>query len=165
MEHAKREPKQKIASKKLLLKVNLCFILPLALGAIIDLHVELRCTAMVVEKHEETLMQLMIFCKLGPSTPEVHLALPIVVHLHFIGSASPRLFTEDCFMKLTPNHELGEFQRNMLYLMALSAGDAEEGVDFGRSGRRNITRSSSKYLGFVLTPHMATRTPLYRCGR
>jgi hypothetical protein len=41
MEHAKRELKQKIASKKDLLKMNLCFILPLALGAIIDLYVEL----------------------------------------------------------------------------------------------------------------------------
>jgi hypothetical protein len=70
--------KQEITSTKHLLKVNFCFILPLALCAIIDLHVELRRTAMVVKKHEEPLMQLMVLCKLGPSAPEVHLALLVV---------------------------------------------------------------------------------------
>jgi predicted component of type VI protein secretion system len=125
---------------------------------------------MVVEKHEEPLMQLMVLYKLGPSAPEVHLAPPIVVHFHFIGSSSPRLFAEDCFTKLTPIHELGEFQRNTLYLSALSADDAEEGIDLGRR-RRSIawssarTWSSSRYLGFVFTPHRAARVPLHRCGR
>jgi hypothetical protein len=36
------------------------------------------------------------------------------------------LFAENCFTMLMPIHELGEFQRNTLYLMALSTGDAEE---------------------------------------
>jgi hypothetical protein len=116
-------------------------------------------------------MQLMVLCKLGSSAPEVHLALAIVVHFHFVGSSSPRLFVEDCFMKLMLIHELGEFQRNTLYLTSLSVGDAQEGVDLGRRRRRSITRSSartwnnSRYLGFVFTPHRAARTPLHRCGR
>jgi hypothetical protein len=116
------------------------------------------------------LVEVMIFRKLGPATPEIHLAASIIAHLHFIGSSSPRLFAKNCFMKLTPIHELGEFQRHTLYLTALSADDAEEGVDLGRRRRRSITRSSartwssSRYLGFVFTPHRVARTPLHRCG-
>jgi hypothetical protein len=73
-------------------------------------------------------------------------------------------------MKLAPIHELGEFEQNTLYLTTLSAGDAEEGIDLGRR-RRSIARSnarawsSSRYLGFVFTPHRAAGTPLHRCGR
>jgi hypothetical protein len=59
----------------------------------------------------------------------------------------------------------------MLYLTTLSAGDAEEGIDLGRR-RRSIARSnarawssSSRYVGFVFTPHRAAGTPLHRCGR
>jgi hypothetical protein len=63
---------------------------------------------MVVEEHEEPLMQLVVLCKLGPSAPEVHLTTPIIVHLHFIWSSSSRLFVEDRFPELTPIHEFGE---------------------------------------------------------
>jgi hypothetical protein len=55
----------------------------------------------------------------------------------------------------------------MLYLTTLSAGDAEEGIDLRR--RRSIARSnarawsSSRYLGFVFTPHRAARAPLHGC--
>jgi hypothetical protein len=118
-------------------------------------------------------MEVMVFRKLGPAAPEVHLAASIIVHLHLVGSSSPRLFANNCFMKLAPIHELGEFQRNTLYLTTLSAGDAEEGIDLGRRRRRrSIARSnarawssSSRYLGFVFTPHRAAGTPLHRCGR
>jgi hypothetical protein len=54
------------------------------------------------------LMQLVVLCKLGPSTPEVHLVAPIIVHLHLIWCSASRLFAEDHFVKLTPIHELGE---------------------------------------------------------
>jgi hypothetical protein len=80
------------------------------------------------------------------------------------------LFTKNCFTKLTPIHELGEFQWHTLNFTALSAGDAEEGVDLGRRRRRSIVRSSartwssSRYLGFVFTPHRAARAPFHRCG-
>jgi hypothetical protein len=73
-------------------------------------------------------------------------------------------------MKLTPIHELGEFQWHALNLTALSAGDAEKRVDLGRRRRRSITRrsarnwSSSRYLGFIFTPHRAARAPFHRCG-
>jgi hypothetical protein len=60
----------------------------------------------------------------------------------------------------------------MMYLTTLSAGDAEEGIDLGRRRRRCIARSnarawssSSRYLGFVFTPHRAAEMPLHRCGR
>jgi hypothetical protein len=57
---------------------------------------------MVVKEHEKTLMQLMVLCKLGPATPEVHLTTAIVVHLHFIRSSSSRFFMEDSLSKLAP---------------------------------------------------------------
>jgi hypothetical protein len=58
------------------MKVHLRFILLLALGAIIDPHVKLRRTDMEVESHEETLVEVMILCKLQPAALEVHLAAP-----------------------------------------------------------------------------------------
>jgi hypothetical protein len=154
--------------------VNFGFILPLALCAIVDLHVKLRRTTMVVKEHEEPLMQLVVLCKLGPSAPEVHLATPIIVHLHFIWSSASRMFVEDSFPKLAPIHELGELQRNTLLLTALSTSDAEERVDLGRRRRRRggIARSSarawsssSRYLGLVFAPQGAARAPLCRCRR
>jgi hypothetical protein len=122
---------------------------------------------------KKPLMEVMVFRKPGPSAPEVHLAASIIVHLHLVGSSSPRLFAKNCFTKLAPIHELGEFEQNTLYLTTLSAGDAEKGIDPGRR-RRSITRrnarawsssSSSRYLGFVFTPHRAAGTPLHRCGQ
>jgi hypothetical protein len=84
----------------------------------------------------------MIFRKLGPA-PKVHLAASIVPYLHFIGSSSSRMFAKNCFTKLPPIHELGKFQRHPLNLTALSAGDAEEGVNLGRR-RRSIMRNSGR---------------------
>jgi hypothetical protein len=40
------------------------FVLLLALGAVIDLHVELRRTDVEVEGHEEALVDAVVFCKL-----------------------------------------------------------------------------------------------------
>jgi hypothetical protein len=168
MKHAKRELEQKITSKEHLLKVYFSLVLLLALSTIIDLHIKLRCTAVVVEDHEKPLVEVMIFRKLGPTTPEVHLTASIVPYLHFIGSSSSRIFTKNCFTKLSPIHELDKFQRDPLNLTALSAGNAEEGVNLGRRRRRRSmmrsstrTWSSSRYLGFVLTPHRAARAPFH----
>jgi hypothetical protein len=142
---------------KHLLKVYFSLILLLALSTIIYLHIKLRCTAVVVEDHEKPLVEVMIFRKLGPATPEVHLATSIVPYLHFIGSSSSRMFAKNCFMKFLPIHELGKFQRHPLNLTALGAGDAEEGVNLGRRRRSIMRRSartwcSSRYLGLVLLP-------------
>jgi hypothetical protein len=144
MKHTKRELEQKITSKELLLKVNFSLVLLLALSIVIDLHIKLRCTAVVVEDHEKPLVEVMIFRKLGPATPEVHLVASIIPHLHFIGSSSPRMSAKNCFTKLPPLHEFGKFQRHTLNLTALSADDAEEGVDLGRRRRRSIMRSSAR---------------------
>jgi hypothetical protein len=174
MKHAKRELKQKITSKKHLLKVQFSLVLFPALSTVVDLHIKLRCTIVVVEEHEKPLVEVMIFRKLGPATPKIHLAASIIPHLHFIGSSSPRLFVKNCLTKLMPIHELGEFQRHTLNLMALSAGDAEEGVNLGRRRRRRRrsimrssarTWSSSRCLGFVFTPHRAARVPFHRYAR
>jgi hypothetical protein len=171
MKHAKRELEQKITSKEHLLKVYFGLVLLLALSTIIDLHIKLRCTAMVVEDHEKPLVEVMIFRKLGPATPEVHLAASIVPYLHFIGSSSSRMFAKNCFMKLPPIHELGKFQWHPLNLTALSTGDAEEGVNLGRRRRRSIMRSSARtwssmrYLGLVITPHRAARAPFHGYGQ
>jgi hypothetical protein len=153
--------------------VHFGLILFLALSEVINLHIKFRRTTVVVEEHENPLMEVMVFRKLGPAAPEVHLAASIIVHLHLVGSSSPRLFTKNGFTKLVPIHELGEFQWNTPYLTTLSAGDAEERIDLGRRRRRrSIARSnarawssSSRYLGFVFTPHRAARMPLHRCGR
>jgi hypothetical protein len=123
--------------------VHFGFILPLELGAVKDLHVKLRLTAMVVEEHENTLMQLMVLSKLGPGTPEVHLTTAIVGHLHFIRSSSSRFFMEDSLSKLAPVLELSKFQRNTLLLTALSTSDNKKGESFDRRRRRGTARSSA----------------------
>jgi hypothetical protein len=138
MRHAKRELEQNITLKKHLLKVHFSLKLFLALSTVIDLHIKLQGTIVVVKEHEKPLVEVMIFRKLGPATPEVHLAASIIPHLHFIRSSSPRLFAEDCFTKLAPIHELGEFQWHTLNLAALSTDNAEEGENLGRRRRRSI---------------------------
>jgi hypothetical protein len=80
-----------------LLKVYFSFVLLLALSIVADLHIKLRRTAVVVEDHEEPLVEVMIFCKLRPATPKVHLAVSIVPDLYFIGSSSSRVFAKNCF--------------------------------------------------------------------
>jgi hypothetical protein len=171
MKHAKRELEQKITSKEHLLKVYFSLVLLLALSTIIDLHIKLQRTAVVVEDHEKPLVVAMIFRKLGPATPEVHLAASIVPYLHFIGSSSSRVFAKNCFTKFPSIHELGKFQRHPLNLTTLSAGDAEKRVNLGRRRRRSImqsstrTWSSSRYLGLVLTPHRAARAAFHGYGR
>jgi hypothetical protein len=84
-------------------------------------------------------MEVMVFCKLRSAALEVHLAVPIIPDLHFIGSSSPRVFTKNCFPQLSPIHELGKLQRHPLNLVALSADDAKEGVYPGRRRRISIT--------------------------
>jgi hypothetical protein len=125
------------------MKVNFSFVLLLALGAIVDPHDELRCTDVEVESHEETLVEVMFFCKLRPAALEVHLASPIVPDLHFIGSSSAKVFTKNRFPQFSPVRKLGELQRYPLNLMALSASDAEEGVHSGRR-RRSIMRWNAR---------------------
>jgi hypothetical protein len=156
--------------KKHLLKEHFSLVLFLALSTVINFHVKLKCTAVVVKEHENPLVKVMIFRKLGPATPEIHLTASIIPHLHFIRSSSPRMFAKNCFTKLTPIHELGEFQQHTLNLAALSAGDTEERENLGRRRRRSIMRSSartwssSRYLGFIFTPRRAARALFQRYG-
>jgi hypothetical protein len=107
------------------MKVHLRFILLLALGAVIDPHVELRHADVEVESHEEALVEVMMFCKLRPAALEVHLVGAVVPDLHFIGSFSPKVFTKNRFPQFSPVHEIGKLQRHPLNFTALSAGDAE----------------------------------------
>jgi hypothetical protein len=125
---------------------------------------------MVVKEHENTLMQLMVLCKLGPAAPEVPLNTAIVVHLHFIWSSSSRFFTEDSLSKLVPIYELSKFQWNTLLLTALSTSDNKKGESFDRR-RRGIARSSAcilgnneRWLGLVLTSQGTARAPLHGRG-
>jgi hypothetical protein len=122
--------------------MHFSFVLLLALGVVIDPHVELRHADVEVESHEEALVEVMVFCKLRPASLEKHLAGPIVPDLHFIWSSSPRVFMKNRFPQFSPVHKLGELQRHPLNLMALSAGDAEEGV-YSRQRRRSIVRRSA----------------------
>jgi hypothetical protein len=118
------------------MKVDFGLILLLALGAVIDLHVELRRADMEIEGHEETLMDVVVFCKLRPPTLQVLLTIAVIPNLHFVWSPTARLFTENRFSQFSPIHELGEIQRQALNLAALHHGNAEERKDSGRSSRR-----------------------------
>jgi hypothetical protein len=126
---------------------------------------------MVIKDHEKPLVEVVVFCKMGLSTPEIHLAVSVVPHLYLIGSSSSRVFAKDCFTKFPPIHELSKFQWHPLNLTALRVGDAEEGIKFWRRRRRSITRRSartwcsSRNLGLVLTPHRTAREPFHRHGR
>jgi hypothetical protein len=147
---------------KHLLKMHFGFILPLALCPVEDLHIKLQRTTMVVEDHEETLMQFMILCKLGPAAPEVHLATTVVVHLHFIWSSSSRFFMENSFTELAPVHEFSKLQRDTLLFTALRTSDNKEGEQIDRRRRRSIVSCSRRLhvlsskrrrrLWFILTP-------------
>ena len=46
------------------MEIDFSFVPLLALGAIIDLHVELRRADVEVEGHEEALVDVVVFCKL-----------------------------------------------------------------------------------------------------
>jgi hypothetical protein len=117
---------------------------------------------MVIEEHKKALMQVMILYKLGPTTPEEHLATAIIVYLHLVWSSSTRFFAEDGFTELAPVHELSKLQRSTLLLTALSTSDNKEGEQIDRRRRRSIVscsvyihRLSSKRrrrLWLILTP-------------
>jgi hypothetical protein len=87
------------------------FILLLALGAVIDSHVELQRANVEVKSHEKALMEVVILRKLRPAAFEVLLTGAVVPNLHFIGSSSPRVLTKNRFSQFSPVHKLGEFQR------------------------------------------------------
>jgi hypothetical protein len=87
------------------------FILLLALGAVIDSHVELRRADVEVKSHKKALTEVVILRKLRPAALEVLLTGAVVPDLHFIGSSSPRVFMKNCFPQFSPIQKLGEFQR------------------------------------------------------
>jgi hypothetical protein len=126
---------------------------------------------MVIEDRGKPLVEVVVFCKMGPATPEVHLAISIVPHLYLIGSSSSSVFRKNSFTKFSPIHEFSKLQRHPLNFTALSADDTEEGIKFGRRRRRSITRRSARTwcssgtLGLVLTPHRVARVPFHRSGR
>jgi hypothetical protein len=92
------------------MKVHFSFVLLLALGAVVDPHVKLQRTDVEVESHEETLVEVMIFCKLRLAALEVYLTGPVVPNLHLIGSSSPRVLMKNRFPQLSPVHKLGKLQ-------------------------------------------------------
>jgi hypothetical protein len=90
------------------MEMNFNFILLLALGAVINLHVKLRRTDVEVEGHEEALVDVVVFCKLRPAAPQVLLAVAIVPNLHLVRDTTARLFAENRLSQFAPIHELGE---------------------------------------------------------
>jgi hypothetical protein len=78
-------------------KLHFGFILLLALGAVVDFHVELRHANMEIKGHEEPLMEVMILHKSRPTALEELFAGTVVPHLHFVWGSSTRVFTENCF--------------------------------------------------------------------
>jgi hypothetical protein len=89
--------------------VHFGFILFLALGAVIDSHVELQRANVEVKGHEKALMEVVILRKLRSAALEILLTGTVVPNLHFIGTSFPRVLMENRFSQLSPVHELGEF--------------------------------------------------------
>jgi hypothetical protein len=85
------------------------FILLLALGAVIDSHVELRRADVEVKSHKKALMEVVILRELRPVALEVLFTGAVVPNLHFIGSSSPRVFTKNRFPQFSPVHKFGKF--------------------------------------------------------
>jgi hypothetical protein len=94
--------------KQILIELVFSFILLLALGTVIDLHVKLRRADVEVEGHEEALMDVVVFCKLRPAAPEVLFAIAVVPYLHFIWSTTARLLAKNSLSQFTSVHEIGE---------------------------------------------------------
>jgi hypothetical protein len=94
--------------KEILVEVYFSLVLLLALSTVEDLHIKLRRTNMIVERHEETSLDVMIIHKLGPAALEVLFTSTVILDFHLVGSSSPRMFTKNCFTQLPPIHELGE---------------------------------------------------------
>jgi hypothetical protein len=94
--------------KEILMEVYFSLVLLLALSTVEDLHIKLRHTNMIVERHEETSLDVVIIHKLGPAAFEVLFASTVIPDFHLVGSSSPRMFTKNCFTQLPPIHELGE---------------------------------------------------------
>jgi hypothetical protein len=118
------------------------FIFLLALGAIVDLQVKLRCTDVEVEGHEEALVDVVVFSKSRPTAPQVLLVVAIVPNLYLIWGTTARLFAENSLSQFASIHKLGKIQRQALNLAALRHGNAEEREDLRRSSRSS--RSSRR---------------------
>jgi hypothetical protein len=117
------------------MEMDFSFIFLLALGAVVDLHVELRRTDVEVEGLEEALVDVVVFYKLRLAAPQVLLAVAIVPNLYLVWGTTARLFAENSLSQFAPIHKLGEIQRQALNLAALRHGNAEEREDPGRSSR------------------------------
>jgi hypothetical protein len=149
------------------MEVNFSFIFFLAKGAVIDLHVELRCADVEIKGYEEALVDVVVFCELRLATPKVLFAVAIIPHFHLVWDATARLFAENRLSQFVPIHEVGEAQRQALNLATLRHGDTEERKDLGRrsrSSRRrsNWTWSSASNHGLVLATRWAAGTTLSR---
>jgi hypothetical protein len=97
--------------KQVLMEMDFSFILLLAKGAIVDLHVELRRADVEVEGHEEALMDVVVFCELRPATPKVLFTVAIIPHFYLVWDATARLLAKNRLSQLAPIHEVGEVQR------------------------------------------------------
>jgi hypothetical protein len=88
--------------------MHFSFIFFLALGAVVDFHVELRRPDVEVESREEAMMEVVVLCKLRPAAFELLLTGAIVPDLHFIGSSSHRVFAKNSFPQFSPIHKLAK---------------------------------------------------------
>jgi hypothetical protein len=91
--------------------MHFSFIFFLALGAVVDFHVELRRPDVEVKSYEEALMEVVVLCKLRPAALELLLTNAIVPDFHFIGSSSPRVFAKNSFPQFSPIHKFGKIHR------------------------------------------------------
>jgi hypothetical protein len=92
--------------------MNFSLVLLLALGTVIDPHVELRRAGMEVESYEEALVDVMVFCKLRPAALEVLFTGVVVPDLHFIGSSPPECSRRTASRSSRPSIYLVKFSGN-----------------------------------------------------
>jgi hypothetical protein len=128
----------------------------------------------IVEQQEEALMQIIIFCKTGPSATKVHLPIAVIVNLHLIWSSFTRFFSKDRLMELSPIHEFSKFQRHTLLFATLSTSKSEEREYVDRRRRSIVAHSGyiqrlvgkrSRGFGLVLTSQRTIGAPLHRRRR
>jgi hypothetical protein len=64
---------------------------------------------MVIEQQKPPLMQILMLSEASPATPEEHLPIAIIIHLHLVWRTSTWHFSKDGFVKLLTIHKLGKF--------------------------------------------------------
>jgi hypothetical protein len=104
----------------------------MALGAIIDLHVELGSPALIVKHQDLALMNIVIFSEAVLATSKESIAIAIIIHLQFIWWPATGSLTKNNFSKFTALHELCELHKKALMFALMGTSKRKEGKYIAR---------------------------------